>query len=68
MACKPWTEEEERLLKEAFSTGVEIPEIAGAHKRTVRAIEARLQRLGLITFEQRTTSNAFMGESPKDES
>ncbi len=64
---QPWTEEEERRLEEAFSNGNAVSDIAGAHKRTIRAIEARLQRLGLITFEQRTTSNAFMGESPKDE-
>ena len=63
---QPWTEEEERRLTEAFSNGDAVSDIAGAHKRTIRAIEARLQRLGLITFEQRTTSNAFMGESPKD--
>jgi hypothetical protein len=59
---QPWTEEEERRLTEAFSNGGAVADIAGAHKRTVRAIEARLQRLGLITFEQRTASNAFMGE------
>jgi hypothetical protein len=66
-----WTEEEERRLRESFSNGSAVSDIAGAHKRTIRAIEARLQRLGLITFEQRmykrTTSNAFMGESPKEE-
>jgi hypothetical protein len=65
---QPWTEEEERRLTAAFSNGDAVSDIAGAHKRTIRAFEARLQRLGLITFEQRTTSNAFMGEPPKDES
>jgi hypothetical protein len=65
---QPWTKEEERRLTEAFSNGGNVSDIAGAHKRTVRAIEARLQRLGLITFEQRTTSNSFMVESLKDES
>jgi hypothetical protein len=65
---QPWTEEEERRLTAAFTNGDAVSDIAGVHRRTVRAIEARLQRLGLITFEQRTTSNSFMVESSKGES
>jgi hypothetical protein len=62
---QPWTEEEEQRLKEAFANGDAVSEIAGAHKRTVRAIEARLERLGLITVEQRITSNSFTGTPRK---
>ena len=58
---KPWTNEEEQMLIVEFRDGREISVIAETHARTVRAIEARLQRLGLITADQRTTSNSFMG-------
>src|SRR4051794_18261738 len=61
---RPWEQQEERQLKDEFKHGIPIPEIAEAHKRTVRAIEARLERMGLITAAQRTTNNSFTG-SPK---
>jgi hypothetical protein len=59
---KEWTEAEEQQLREEFSQKISILEIADIHKRTVRAIEARLHRLGLMTLEQRTTRDSFMGE------
>lgn len=43
----PWTDEEESQLKEEFRRKKPIDEIAAAHGRTVRSIEARLQKLGL---------------------
>jgi hypothetical protein len=63
-----WTEEEEQRLKEAFANGDAIPAIANRHKRTIRAIEARLERIGLLTADQRTTSNSFTGSPGKDAS
>jgi len=62
-----WTEEEEQRLKEAFAKGDAIPDIAQRHNRTVRAIEARLERIGLLTADQRTTNNSFTGSPRKDE-
>lgn len=56
-----WTAEEERLLIAAFKDGDPIAGIAVKHGRTVRAIEARLERLGLLEAQQRTTNNSFTG-------
>ena len=56
-----WTAEEERLLITAFQGGDPLAEIAVKHGRTLRAIEARLERLGLLEAQQRTTNNSFTG-------
>ena len=58
---KTWTEEEEQQLKEEFARSEPIPLIATKHERTVRAIEARLERLGLLRTDERTTHNSFAG-------
>lgn len=44
----------------AFKSGDPLPDIAARHGRTLRAIEARLERLGLLTTEQRTTGDSFI--------
>lgn len=56
-----WTNEEERKLLAAFKNGDSPVAIAHQHGRTLRAIEARLEKLGLITAEQRTTRGGFAG-------
>lgn len=56
-----WTTEEEKELVAAFKSGDSPTAIAAKHGRTLRAIEARLQKLGLITAEQRTTHGGFTG-------
>jgi hypothetical protein len=56
-----WSPEEERALVTGFQAGDSLPDIAAKHGRTLRAIEARLERLGLLTAEQRTTNNSFTG-------
>ena len=58
---KTWTEDEQARLKVEFSGSEPIQAIAEKHGRTVRAIEARLERLGLLRSDQRTTNNSFMG-------
>ena len=58
---RTWTADEERALVTGFQAGDSLPDIAAKHGRTLRAIEARLERLGLITPEQRTTNNSFTG-------
>jgi hypothetical protein len=60
---KTWSEQEERQLKEEFAGGESVPIIAAKHGRTVRAIEARLERLGLLRSDQRTTRTSFLGGS-----
>ena len=57
----PWAADEERMLVSEFQSGDALADIASKHGRTLRAIEARLERLGLITPEQRTTNNSFTG-------
>jgi len=54
-----WSKEEEATVVAAFKSGDPVGDIAARHGRTVRAIEARLERLEVITSNQRTTSNSF---------
>lgn len=57
---RPWDPREEVQLAAAFRAGSPLAEIAARHARTVAAIEARLERLGLIGPEQRTTRNRYV--------
>ena len=43
-----WTTEEEAELRRAFERKIHPEEIARMHRRTVRAIAQRLQRIGLL--------------------
>jgi DNA-binding NarL/FixJ family response regulator len=56
-----WTAEEEQGLVKAFQAGDALADIAEKLGRTVRAVEARLERLGLLTAEQRSTRDSFTG-------
>jgi hypothetical protein len=58
---RSWSVEEAAALAAAFKSGDSLPDIAARHGRTLRAIEARLEKLGLLTAEQRTTRNSFVG-------
>jgi len=64
----PWTLEEEQDLIREFRSGATTGSIAEAHARTVRAIEARLERMGLITAEQRTTRRDVLHSTPPKKS
>ncbi len=50
-AFAPWTREEEQQIRRRYEAGESIPAIARAHKRSARAIELRLQRIGAIPRE-----------------
>jgi hypothetical protein len=50
-AFAPWTKEEEQAIRRRYEAGESVEAIARAHKRSPRAIELRLQRLGLISAE-----------------
>jgi hypothetical protein len=54
-----WSEEEDTRLKEAFERGETTDSLALSHRRTVRAVEARLERLGLIQASDRTVDFRF---------
>jgi hypothetical protein len=61
---RAWTQEEEAALIAAFKASDALPDIAARHGRTLRAIEARLERLGLLAPEQRSTNNSFVSSPP----
>lgn len=63
---KNWSEEEEQTLRIAFGNGDPVTEIAARHGRTVRAIEARLERLDLLRPDQKTTTNSFVTQSRQE--
>jgi hypothetical protein len=64
---RPWSADEETKLIEAFESGEALLSIAARHGRTLRAIEARLERLGLLTVERRSTISSFVGSKrPSD--
>lgn len=56
---KMWSSEEESQLKVEFSQSMSIAQIALKHDRTVRAIEARLEMLGLLARDQKITSGSY---------
>jgi hypothetical protein len=58
---RAWTDEENAALVSAFRSGDALKDIAIRHGRTLRAIEARLERMGLMTHEQRATHNPLRG-------
>jgi hypothetical protein len=58
-----WTTKEEEQLRSEFAAKEPLMEIAARHGRTLRAIEARLERMGLITADERTTRGGFTGVS-----
>jgi hypothetical protein len=64
---RAWTPEEEATLVSAYKSGNSVADIATRHGRTLRAIEARLEKLGLITPEQRTTNPSFVKDAPEED-
>ena len=47
-AFAPWTKDEEQQVRKRHEAGESVQAIARAHKRSPRAIELRLQRLGVL--------------------
>lgn len=58
-AGKPWTADEERQLVASFDAGVLPGEIAKQHRRSIAGIEARLEKLGRLRPDQRTTTSRY---------
>ena len=61
-AGRAWSADEDARLAEAFKAGASPKGLAAKHHRTLRAIEARLQRMGLLDPEARTTREGFGSE------
>jgi hypothetical protein len=57
---RSWSKEEETLLVTAFKSNDSLATIAARHGRTQRAIEARLEKLGLLAPQPRTVDNSFI--------
>ncbi len=60
---RPWSEAEVAQLAAAFRAGESPAALADKHGRTLRAIEARLERMGLLRPDQRLTRGGFTGVS-----
>ena len=60
---RPWSKAEQAELLAAYKDGETPVALAAKHRRTLRAIEARLERLGLLRPEQRKTRGGFSGVS-----
>ena len=57
---KAWSEEEERRLRDEFSHPEPIPLIAKKHGRTIRAIEARLEKIGLLAADHKAGASSLV--------
>lgn len=64
---KAWSVTEEGQLRDEFARGESVTLIAAKHGRTVRAIGARLERLGLLTDGRRTSSGMSLGRTRAEE-
>ena len=60
---RPWSEGEQERLAAGFRAGEPPAALAEKHRRTLRAIEARLERMGLLRPDQRRTRGGFTGVS-----
>jgi len=56
---KPWSAEEDERLVAEFAKGRSPRELAASHGRTLAGVEARLEKLGRITAQQRVTTNRY---------
>ncbi len=65
---RPWNAAEQEQLMTAFNEGEPLSEIALRHRRTLRAIEARLEKFGVISADQRSTRDRFTGAPPPERS
>jgi hypothetical protein len=61
---RTWSADEQGKLIDAFQSGEPLAEVALRHGRTLRAIEARLEKLGLLSASQRTTRDRFGPRDP----
>jgi hypothetical protein len=59
---RPWSADEEIRLVTGFHSGEPFADLARRHGRTLTAIEARLEKLGLLTEKDRQTQNRFISD------
>lgn len=56
---KPWSEDEDRTLLDAFDAGRKPGEIARELGRTLAGVEARLEKHGRLSASERKTVNRY---------
>ena len=56
---KPWSVEQDRQLLVEFDAGKTLKECATLHQRTLAGIEARLEKLGRLKAEDRTSARRY---------
>ena len=56
---RPWTQEEDLQLTGEMQANATLQDIAARHGRTLRAIEVRLEKFGLISAAERVTRDGF---------
>ncbi len=56
---QPWSADEDAALQAAFARGVTVLALVQSHERSLTAIEARLEKLGLLAPGQRVTRNRY---------
>jgi hypothetical protein len=65
-AGKPWSNSEEQELLSKFDAGTTVADLAKQHARSVAGIEARLEKLGRLKPEQRTTVSRYPNGSSRE--
>lgn len=48
---KPWSEAEDKAIRDAFAAGEMVADIAAKHSRTQSSVRLRLEKLGAIESE-----------------
>lgn len=61
-----WPKDEEAQLVAGFKEKMAVSDLATLHGRTIRAIDARLERLKLLKSEDRTTAGGWVTPPKKD--
>jgi hypothetical protein len=56
---RAWSAEEQSALITSYQSGEKLAEVAARHGRTLRGIEARLEKLGLMAPAERATRDRF---------
>ncbi len=56
---RAWSAEEQNALITSYQSGENLAEVAARHGRTLRGIEARLEKLGLMAPAERATHDRF---------
>lgn len=57
---RPWRQADDAQVIAAFHNGEPLQQIATDHQRSLASVESRLERLGVLTAEQRVTRDRYV--------